>query len=277
MLRPGSPPQKRPPDKLWAHYELWEKTQQALLELPGHFKSAISVSGIKAVEIFTFGQVLSSTIEEEVVRTLNDMREVWDPEEKYKLHEFTRRPEGFPDVILRHRFAESIIMGIELKSWYLLAKEGEPSFRFTVTPEACAECDLLVVVPWVLSNVLAGSPVVYRPYIELARYAAEYRNYWWKSIRGTKEDTGIISPSVVGPYPGSREQFADRPAEDQGKNFGRVARIGLMDEYVQSFENMLLLGIELGSWRQFFKTGGKTGGTKQKNILNQLGVDFGRQ
>ena len=39
-------------------------------------------------------------------------------------------------------------MGIELKGWYVLAKEKEPSFRYKVTPAVCAPADLLVVVPW---------------------------------------------------------------------------------------------------------------------------------
>ncbi len=47
------------------------------------------------------------------------------------------------------------LMGIELKGWYLLSREQAPTYRFTVTREACNPWDLLAVVPWVLSNVLA--------------------------------------------------------------------------------------------------------------------------
>lgn len=61
----------------------------------------------------------------------------------------------------------------------LSALEGEPSFRYTVTPSACAPQDLLVVVPWHLKNVLSGEPVVYKPYIEQARHVAELRNWFW--------------------------------------------------------------------------------------------------
>jgi hypothetical protein len=49
-------------------------------------------------------------------------------------------------------------MGIELKGWYVLAKEKEPSFRYKVTLTVCAPADLLVVVPWALSNVISGRP-----------------------------------------------------------------------------------------------------------------------
>ena len=51
-------------------------------------------------------------------------------------------------------------------------KEGEPSFRFTVSPTVCNPQDLMVVVPWVLSNVLSGSPEVFVPYIKSAKYIA---------------------------------------------------------------------------------------------------------
>ena len=33
----------------------------------------------------------------------------------------------------------AIAMGIELKGWYLLSKEGVGSFRFQVTPAACSD------------------------------------------------------------------------------------------------------------------------------------------
>lgn len=62
------------------------------------------------------------------------------------------------------------IFGIEMKSWYLLSKEGEPSLRYGVSEQVPTLQDLLVVVPWVLSNVLSGVPVVYEPYIAPARY-----------------------------------------------------------------------------------------------------------
>ena len=39
------------------------------------------------------------------------------------------------------------LLGIELKGWYVLSKEGEPSGRYKVTPAACAPQDLLVIVP----------------------------------------------------------------------------------------------------------------------------------
>jgi len=256
-----TPPKRKPPGKSWEHYSLWERTQEVLRELPQHFRSTISVSGINATEIFTFGQVLSATIEE---------RESWDPEEGYEDYTFFRQAEGFPDVLFEHPRTEEGVFGIELKSWYLLAKEGEPSFRFQADPKACDEQDLLVVVPWALSNVLAGTPLVFQPYIELARYVAEYRNYWWQHIRDAKGDTTIKRPRGVSPYPRSREEIVDKPVEDKGNNFGRIARIELMDDYVRSFDDMFLLGIRLSAWRKFFKEGV---GETQRNTLNQLGIN----
>ncbi len=192
----------------------------------------------------------------EVVRALNLERQVWDPKGKYSQYSFVGQPETFPDVLIQNTTKGETVLGVELKSWYLLAKEGEPSFRFTVTPDACAPQDLLVVVPWALSYVVAGSPVVFKPFVELARYMAEFRNYWWREVRKAEGNSKIESPKGVRPYPKGRDETSDKPLEDKGKNFGRIARIGVMDDYVKSFHDQDLLGIKAGAWREFFKTGG---------------------
>lgn len=250
-------PERETPPKEWEHYELWERVKETLGALPKHFESTVTVGGVKATEIYTFGAALGATIEEEVVRTMNELRELWDPKGKYGSFGFVRQSEIFPDVLMRNLTTGEIILGLELKSWYLLAKEGEPSFRFTVTSDSCAQQDLVVVVPWVLTNVLAGSPEVLSPFVESARFVAKYRNYWWQHLREAKGDSGIKSPKEARPYPKGREEIADAPLDDRGKNFGRIARIGLMDDYVRSFDDMPLLGIKLCYWRQFFKSGGE--------------------
>lgn len=144
-------------------------------------------------------------------------------------------------------------MGIELKAWYLLAKEGEPSLRYQITQNACAPWDLFVVVPWVLSNVVTGSPKIFYPYIESARYIAEYRNYHWQNVRRTDADTTIISPEGVCPYPPPKTNVSDAPVSDSGNNFGRIPRTGVMDAYLESAKLTPLLGIAAEYWRQFFK------------------------
>lgn len=253
MPKPIQPPKRKPPSPRWAHFHLWSRIQSVFREIPQSFQSTISVSGIRATEIYAFSEVLGLTIEEEVVRTLNDLRSHWDPEAQYADYRFVRQPQTFPNVLLTNEDGSDIVLGVELKSWYLLAKEGEPSFRFTVTPDACAPQDFFVVVPWALSNVLSGSPIVFKPYVELARYLAEYRNYWWQAIRQAQGDTGIVQPSRVRPYPQARDEVADKPAEDKGRNFGRIARMGIMDDYVKEFEGLPLLGIKVARWRRFFK------------------------
>ena len=119
-------------------------------------------------------------------------------------------------------------MGIELKGWYVLSKERVPSFRYIVTPDACAAYDLLVIVPWHLKNVLSGSPVALEPFIISARYAAEYlRNYWWQFVRVSKGNKNVVRPTgTIKPYPNSKTNANDSAASDKGKNFGRIARIG---------------------------------------------------
>lgn len=262
-------PKRHLPNREWEHYKLWEGVKKAIDLIPKNFKSSITVSGIRATEIYTFSGILSATVESEVVRTLTDMRGIWDPKSKYSSYVFTRQSETFPDVLLKGSSGDTIL-GIELKSWYLLAKEGEPSFRFTVTPKACAPQDLLVVVPWVLSNILSGSPTIHKPFIKSAYYISEYRNYWWQHVREARGNTGIEQPKDAHPYPKRGDEIVDNPLEDRGNNFGRIARIEIMDEYARSFDDISLLGIKLRYWREFFKSEGK----KYEDICKQSKLPF---
>lgn len=255
MTSNQSAPTPSPPSESWEHFELWQHVREIFRELPTEFKSTIKVEGISATEIFSFGAALGFTIEEEVVRTLNALRIHWDPTEEYADYVFVRQGESFPDVLLK-RAGDNVelpILGIELKSWYLLAKEGEPSYRFKTTPAACAPQDLHVVVPWVLSNVVSGVPIVFEPYVGLSSYMAEYRNYWWQHLRETEGDTTIRSPQGVTPYPAARTSYSDEAVEDSGNNFGRIARIGIIDDWVEKFDDLTLIGISVGRWREFFK------------------------
>ncbi|MDE3076505.1 MAG: hypothetical protein KGJ86_13870, partial [Chloroflexota bacterium] len=161
-----------------------------------------------------------------------------------------------PDVRLlaRRETGPEIALGLELKGWYLLSREGQPSFRYTPTPAACSPFDQLVVIPWHLSNVLAGTPVVYEPYIEQAKYAAELRNYYWRYQRGARTDTTINAPAGITPYPAPKTKIADVPVADGPKNFGRVARVhGLMDKYTKDALATRVAGIEAANWVRFFK------------------------
>lgn len=115
-----------PSDK-WEHKELWRGVRDALMALPAHFHSDTFIEGISAIDIFTLNSALGATIENQVVETLNSIRNVWDPFGKYGTCVFVRQPQSFPDVVLKDLSDEAArpIMGIELKGWYLLAKEGE--------------------------------------------------------------------------------------------------------------------------------------------------------
>ncbi|HUT60522.1 MAG TPA: hypothetical protein VNA25_21980 [Phycisphaerae bacterium] len=221
--------------------------------MPIYFRTETHISGIMATDLHTLNTVLGATIEEQVVRTLNLMRSTWDPDEQYALYSFVRQAQTFPDVLLRRTAGDEILLGIELKGWYLLAKEAEPSLRFQVTVGACAQRDLIVVVPWVLGNVISGSPVLFEPFIESAKYAADYRNHHWEHIRRTDQDASIDIPKGVRPYPSKADQILDRAHSDAGGNFGRLARTGMMDSYMQKLNDLPLCGIKSIYWRQFLK------------------------
>lgn len=245
------------PKEDWEHYSLYVSVREAVYSLPLYFKTETVISGIMATDIFTLSATLGATIEDQVVRTLNEMHHVWDPDDKYRLFGFVRQPQTFPDVLLKRLSSKGdegdIVLGLELKGWYLLAKEGEPSFRFLATPLACAQQDIIVVVPWALSNVISGSPRVFQPFGESTRFAAEYRNYHWQHLRQTHQSREIRTPEGVKPYPRKSDQTADRAVVDPGGNFGRLARTGMMDDYIEAAKNQYLSGIEARHWLSFFK------------------------
>ena len=99
--------------------------------------------------------------------------------------------------------------GIELKGWYLLAREGVPTYRFTATAAACNAWDLLVVVPWVLEDILSGAPILYAPFVESARYCAETRNHYWMYQRSAAADTSVRVPEDIRPYPAKSDPISD--------------------------------------------------------------------
>jgi hypothetical protein len=164
-----------------------------------------------------------------------------------------------------------ILFGIELKSWYVLSKEGEPSFRYKVDPDACASADLIIVVPWILSDVISGTPGLLTPYKELAKYAAEYRNYYWQKPRiENNENPEINRPPERNrkPYPASKQECSDEAAADRGGNFGRVARAGILDNYTSNIKAQDYLGIKITHWITFFKAISET--SADSNIDKRL-------
>ena len=212
-----------------------------------------------AADLFNLNSILGAVIEQQMAKALNEMRPVWDPDEKYRDCWFVRRPQSFPDVVLQYHFPlhdeEAIIFGIELKGYYLFQREGKASFRFTTTPAACAPADLLAVFPWALSNIVSGAPVVFSPFVESALYAAEWRNYWWTEVRETTGPREVQSPADAGPYPSAKaDSVVDVAVGDQrGRNFGRLARTGIMDGWFKTTGAIQLAGIDAEKWRRFFK------------------------
>ena len=191
-----------------------------------------------------------------MVDNLNKVRSIWDPDEQYKLYRFVRQPQVFPDVRLQTDAPgmEQVLMGIELKGWFALAKEGEPSFRYTVNPDVCAPTDLLVVFPWSLKEVISGSPVLLRPFVEEARYAAEIRNHYWSHTRGVTGVDAQVNPAEYRQsYPRKNDRFNDAAARDSGKNFGRVSRSGIMSAFIAELMTELVAGVPLSAWQKFIK------------------------
>lgn len=249
-----NPPGLTEPEEAWEHYDLFVSVKKAIFSLPSPFESSLNIDGVLATDLFAFNSSLGATIEQQVVNSLNKLRSVWDPEQRYALYEFERQPQTFPDVVLKASAPEGepdVLMGIELKGWYVLAKEREPSFRYKVTPAVCAPADLLVVVPWALSNVISGSPIVFEPFVMGAKHAAEYRNWYWEHKRKGTSNRNIQLSSVNQFYPTKSDMISDRPESDGGGNFGRLARAGVMEDYIGELFEEKLAGIQLAAWQHF--------------------------
>lgn len=255
----AAPVRQGGPDSTWAHRALYDRVIDALHALPSRFRTSLRIAGISATDLFTLNTPLGAAIESSVVENLNDLRELWDPDGQYEVYSFVRQAQVFPDVRLQTTApgvadAERVLMGIELKGWFILAKEGEPSFRYKASPQVCAQQDLLVVFPWGLDEVISGTPKLLRPFIEEARFAAEHRNHYWEVARGaTGSDAEVIAAAVVTPYPTKGQKFNDEPRKDQGKNFGRVARGGLMTEFIAVLLQQPVSGIPAKHWQSFLR------------------------
>ncbi|MFB7843822.1 hypothetical protein [Microbacterium sp. NPDC056052] len=238
---------------------LQTRVRAALLALPGEFEFGNPISGVAATDLFNLNTLLGAGIEVEVVRTLNKLRSMWDPDEEWLGYRFERSSQAFPDVRLvrRDQGTDEIALGIELKGWWLLSKEGEPSLRFQVTPEACAPHDLVCVVPWHLSDAVAGIPQVIEPWVKSARYAAEFRDYHWQHVRNVRDastDTTIDHPEGAAPYPSKADLVVAKPRQDGGNNFGRLPRSHpLMDDFLARSKEHEVLGIAVGSWITFLR------------------------
>ena len=199
--------------------------------------------------------MLSAAVEVEVVKCLNKIRGAWDGNGEYAEYSFRRQAQGHPDVVFScGGRREDIVLGIEVKSRYVMAKEGEPSFRFKTTLGACPPQDFLLVVPWSLSSVLSGSPVVFDPCVTGTRTAAKLRNKWWADTRRSHGGGGgICVPDGVGPYPDARDNVSDEPVSDAGGNFGRLARMGVFDEYKERVNGEAVAGVAVSRWQQFLR------------------------
>lgn len=250
-------PAKNLPSEDWEHFVVWQKVYDLIEALPNYFKSEIVIKGLNVTDIYSVGNLFSAVIESQIVEMLNGLRNIWDSENNYSNYAFIRQAQTFPDILfVNSQKRNKVVFGIELKAWYVFSKESEPSFRYTVDPDACANADLLVVVPWVLTEVISGNPKLLFPYIELGKYAAEYRNFHWMTAReNSTRSTSVIRPpeQYRRPYPQSKVEASDKAENDKGNNFGRIARSGLLDDYLTKIKTIDYLGIKVSHWMKFFR------------------------
>lgn len=219
-----------------------------------------SYSGILATDLFSLNTLLGSMIENRVVFFLNTHRNLWDKEGEWSCYHFIRSNESFPDVrLVRKSDNQDVKLGIELKSWFILSKEGDPSFRYCTASSACDPGDLLCIVPWYLSDAVCGHPVLLTPWVYSAKAASEAtKRYWLYERETTKamtlEQRSLIEPANLTPYMlNARDNTNYSPNDDKGNNFGRLARTGIMTKFVEDTLQTEILGIPADNWRRFLQ------------------------
>lgn len=266
MAEPGSPVRSLPaPGEDPEVFAIWTRVQSALAQLPDVFRTSLRLTGANPEDLFTFNTALGTSIERAVVRCLNnELRPVWDPDGTLADLSFERQGQVFPDAPLRRRGEAGRLFGIELKGWFVLAKEREPSFRYNTDPSVCTPYDLLVVVPWILDEVVRGTPRVFTPYVEQARYAAEWNTWYWQHSRQTDRETGLrevrvaASPTVRAKVDRTNKHAAD----DDGRNMGRFARTGLMEGWKADVFASTLAGVPVGLLQRCFESDPKASGLR---------------
>jgi len=223
---------------------LRDRVARALRAVPGCFHSELSLAGVPATDLCGAQSLIAAGVEREVTDRLNSLRQLWDPDGQYLDCTFERFPESFPDVRLIRPGWPEPLLGIELKTWYLLSKEQEPAARFTASVNACSERDLLAIYPWYWNHVITGVPVLLAPWVKPAREVAEYRNEVW----GER-----IQLARTTPYPAPRSRYRDVPLLDPSASaWGRIARCpGLMDDFVSNSLATDLCGIPAHYWVGF--------------------------
>ena len=87
--------------------ELVGNVRNALGALPVFFRTATRIEGLDGGELFNLSAVLGSAIEVQVVETLNRIRDVWDPDNRWPRHRFVRSAQTFPDVRLQAQGQET--------------------------------------------------------------------------------------------------------------------------------------------------------------------------
>ena len=254
---------------------LREGVVRALRAVPMHFTSTINMEGLSAIDLFALNTLLGGAIEEQTVATLNETRAIWDPEGRWADYEFKRYAESFPDVRLERNGGDAPVIGIELKGWYLLAKEEMPSFRFRASANAMTVWDLIAVFPWSLSNVISGTPILESNYIEQAKYVAYLRTYYWEHRSATAKP---VDHADTHPYPDAGSSYSDTVHDDKGGNFGRIARVpGLMDDWIEEAMKTNLAGIEARWWVRFLKLFDERGDEEAIRIrFERLAQSIGR-
>jgi hypothetical protein len=138
-----------------------------------------------------FNNYVGQGIEELIGSELNgSLRGTWTTDGNLSL---VRNAVQFPDLYLIRRKERRILLSVEVKSWFVFAKD-DITARFEAAPNIIRGGSLIVLVPWCMTNLVSGSPRLLLPYVGDAKALAERRDDVWKAGGGRQFAKGQVSP-----------------------------------------------------------------------------------
>ena len=182
--------------------------------------------------------MLGATLEVQVVETLNRIRDVWDPNDNWPLYRFDRQAQTFPDVLLRRQTAQGfdVALGIELKGWYVLSKRERaqlPVLRLPRRLHQMGPTRRHTLAP--LQRAVRNSPRRRARAVVSPTHRRIPQLVVGTQAQEPNRDPTIRPADNPQPYQ-QRSNTSDGPAPgaDRGGNFGRIARIGIMDTWYKT-------------------------------------------
>jgi len=188
--------------------------------------------------------------------------------------EFYRNSSQFPDLFLIDNNTKSILLSIELKSWFVFSGD-EITARFHTSPDAIPDGSLLIIYPWLLDRIISGSPLLLAPHIADAKELALKRDSAWHK-EGVKKVDIVTEDEIKSAINKIRNksvgmQWNDKLKvwEPESDNFSKIWRIyddAINIDFYSKTMQYTINGRTIASWRTVFSLGLKIKNLKKSTL-----------